>query len=789
MPKNEAELESLISQVLKTVFPTFNTVGIQHQRTFSVNFGHHIVTVDLKDPGKYATRSIFDILLTVDDRPIILLELKRQGHALTEKDREQGLSYARLIHPMPPLTLISNGEINEFYNTYSKALIDVETVDIGFLQNLIDNSFAIALNDFKDAVNILLNRDYTFFSNIINSSSRAKFELKGGRIEQFEKVICNEFIIEREINEEIESLFKKGNSCVGISGEAFSGKTSLLFQLFKRIENSKDFGFYIDCYDYSLSILQQLALDLSASSKLYINIDKVREFFTNSLSEKNRFYLLIDNFNKDIPDKVMEGILELMHLFETSGHRIVFTADEYNLKKLVKVKNRNYYTYFGETSIILKLADLTLTEYNNAKTIMLDSFRIDISHGGHNASEYRKPRILRHLAAAYRHGMDRSFVYKIDSVPNQTVLNLICKNPAYPKELHEFSKNLSLCFRKEHFARKKDAELGTIAFGSGAVMAGTYDKNFGKGLKKILKSGFVVQRYLPNQTIVLYPKFPELVAIYAVDPLVEKLLKMQKNGKTVKEIVADFIDFLTSYPEVDIIGAMVLQKLAADGEFTLFLSLVHELLEMPPQKTEVVDELHALTYIKDRETHLELKIKNTSENSEDLIVEENVIETDGEESGLGSFINNFLPYPILSQLASQIFIIDDEQMNENSLRAHQNLIAKVGSYPHFIMRPDALAESGMIKVTYHEIDGGEVYCHKEGIVEAITQSIQLCYLQSCEYIENVFYDALKQNNTFLLWRIFQALTPFLQSADPDLRKHSSAIITDFMNSRDDLPIC
>ncbi|RYZ84673.1 MAG: hypothetical protein EOP04_17560 [Proteobacteria bacterium] len=119
----------------------------------------------------------------------MLLELKKEGLPLTEEDASQGLSYARLTHPMPPITLVSNGTDNKFYNTYTKEKLTNETVDLEFIQKLTDNSFLLALNDFKEAVNVLLNKEPAVFSKVINQLTEAKFQRLVGEVEEFAKPI------------------------------------------------------------------------------------------------------------------------------------------------------------------------------------------------------------------------------------------------------------------------------------------------------------------------------------------------------------------------------------------------------------------------------------------------------------------------------------------------------------------------------------------------------------------------------------------------------------------------
>ncbi|RIJ46472.1 hypothetical protein D1614_18865 [Maribellus luteus] len=119
---NESTLERRVGTVLKNTFPAFQELKVKQQGSFSVNFGTHKVTVDFKEPSQHSTRAIYDILLTTEDEEVnlILLELKKEGHKISKDNIEQGISYARLVHPMPPITLISNGSDNLFFNTYTK---------------------------------------------------------------------------------------------------------------------------------------------------------------------------------------------------------------------------------------------------------------------------------------------------------------------------------------------------------------------------------------------------------------------------------------------------------------------------------------------------------------------------------------------------------------------------------------------------------------------------------------------------------------------------------------------
>jgi type I site-specific restriction endonuclease len=60
-----------------------------------------------------------DILVKRGGRNLLVVETKREGHALNEKDRDQALLYAKMLDPMVPLALVTNGYDFRLYDTPS----------------------------------------------------------------------------------------------------------------------------------------------------------------------------------------------------------------------------------------------------------------------------------------------------------------------------------------------------------------------------------------------------------------------------------------------------------------------------------------------------------------------------------------------------------------------------------------------------------------------------------------------------------------------------------------------
>ncbi|MBD8388366.1 hypothetical protein [Dysgonomonas sp. BGC7] len=758
MAKNEATLEARIDGVLTSVFPTFRMVNVQYQKSFSIKFGHHNVVVNLKEPSVNPARAIFDVLLTVDDKNTILLELKREGLTLTDEDISQGISYARLIHPMPPLTLISNGEDNLFYNTYTKENISKTNVDLEYIQNLIDNSFQLAINDFKDAISVLLNKEPDLFSKIINQITEVKFERLLGTVNDFTKPICIDFQIERQCLKQIQTLFTDGAALIGIVGSAFTGKTNLLYQFFNKTKSEKNFLLYLDCNDHNYSIFQQLANHFTENTKVLITKDKIREWLINSLIHlpDGKFYLLLDNFNNDIPESIKSEIIELIDIFKGVNHHTLYSIDEFNYKRIAFVENRQYKTIIGDQSKLIQLDELNDEEYDITNSSIFDKYKVLIEHGGHYTPEYREPRILRHLVSLYHGGIKDGQFTKIDAVPNLNLLKAITSNKTYTKQIHDLYRKITYCFFIESELRKKDIDLSIMASGSGAITTDIFKKKFPDDFNDLIKSSIAVFREIRNGMTIIYPKIQELIAVHSIS-LITKMM-IQEKEKSTTELCKLLLDTTISIPYCDIVANGVLLEIAKANEVELFSNLVQELLKMPPLLEKIEKGTKTLMYV-EGVGHIQM-------NFDDDINE-------------GGFIADFLPYVILSQLAAYpLGLVDNKEYSIYAFHLH--LLYEVGSSKELLRRADVRSLNNIKALESFDLDGvGSIISGHEGVIEPFVQSIQKCFFQMPNEIEWLYEKAFEENNFNLLYRIYLALRTIINNTDPELTQRSENYVKRF----------
>lgn len=757
---NEATLEARIDRILATVFPTFKEVRVKHQMSFSVRIGHHTVSVDLKEPSSYPIRAICDILLTIDDKPIILLELKNENLALTQSDIDQGISYAKLIDPMPPLTLVSNGSDNWFFKTYTKEKLSEQTVDFALIQQITDSSFKLAQSDFKNAISTLLSNDTSLFAKIINQISAEKFLRMTGGLADFSKPIAYDFHIDRDLIPEIELEFSAGVPLVGVIGPAFSGKTNVLHSFFLSMRSNNCYLLYLDCADHNYSILQQLANHFTKQTKVHVTKDKIREWMINSLegTTNAHFYLLLDNFNDEIPEEIKSEVIELIDIFRGTNLHTLYTTDELNYQRIAFVENRQYQTIIGQQSKILKLEQLNDQEYNRFNHFLLDNYGIVIEHGGHYSPEYREARILRHLTSLYKHERQENQYKRIPAVPDLEHLNLLVANKTYSHSVHVLYKAMATCFLAEHHLRKRNPYLEVAASGSGAITLATFEKLFPSRVNALLRSSLVVLRTLQNQLTVIFPRIPELLAKYSIESLTLEVLKDAQH-KPIQEICSAFVERVIPMPYNDVVATGVLMALAEKREVDLFSGLVQELMDIPPKDEPIKDGTKTLSYIEGA-GHIEMNFEGDSRD--------------------GGFVGDFLPYAILSQLARYpLKLIDTSMYNEYAF--HLTLLHTVGSIPSFIRREDARSISNMAHYQFYDWPGvGRFVSGGEGIIEPIVQSMLQCYMEIPDAMEMLCERAFQENNFILLWRLQLAIRTLTTSVDAGNSQRANKFMEKFL---------
>ena len=116
---NEEELKA------KVLLPYLDALGISREqieleKTLHLRLGRK--TVEHCGSGSTAVHGRLDVLVrSSSGQNLFVLELKHPDSDLTDEDRDQGISYARLLDQIAPFVLVTNGRDNRLYDTITKA--------------------------------------------------------------------------------------------------------------------------------------------------------------------------------------------------------------------------------------------------------------------------------------------------------------------------------------------------------------------------------------------------------------------------------------------------------------------------------------------------------------------------------------------------------------------------------------------------------------------------------------------------------------------------------------------
>ena len=112
---SEEEIQNLV------VLPLLRSIGfkdgqLEFQNNLTLQLGHQNFEVDKRISGR------LDILVkSIDgEKNLFVIEAKRDDIKFTNKEVEQVISYARLVHPIAPFAILANGKEFKIYDTFTK---------------------------------------------------------------------------------------------------------------------------------------------------------------------------------------------------------------------------------------------------------------------------------------------------------------------------------------------------------------------------------------------------------------------------------------------------------------------------------------------------------------------------------------------------------------------------------------------------------------------------------------------------------------------------------------------
>ena len=130
MNENNITINSEEDAKLHIIIPLLHSLGfveeLQFEGSFYVRLGHN--TVEIANSKRQGIGGRYDILVRYQGRNLCIFEIKSTDQSLTDDDRDQAISYARLVHPICPLAVLSNGIDIRIFDVVTKELLNQSTI-------------------------------------------------------------------------------------------------------------------------------------------------------------------------------------------------------------------------------------------------------------------------------------------------------------------------------------------------------------------------------------------------------------------------------------------------------------------------------------------------------------------------------------------------------------------------------------------------------------------------------------------------------------------------------------
>jgi Type I restriction enzyme R protein N terminus (HSDR_N) len=309
--QTEADLEARIDAAIRAAFSWLPPPSPRHQTKFEFHFGRAVVKIDGAVVSSAQARS--DVLVCHNDVPLAVLELKRPGVPLTADDDAQGLSYARMLHPRPPLVVVTNGETTRILSSHNGTLWEPETPSEQDIARLIAAAGQVASADLKRAVEVLLGPQSTVWAAAMRAATDVSLgELTGGWGDEGLPFV-RDFLIPRRATQEVLSELRRRKRMVIVEGAPMAGKSNVLRELALSIREPEDMTpLFVEADGGGGSGLLQIIADiLSGALGWQVGADDTRTWLRRLSHQAGPALVLIVDGISATRDEVRRDIEEL----------------------------------------------------------------------------------------------------------------------------------------------------------------------------------------------------------------------------------------------------------------------------------------------------------------------------------------------------------------------------------------------------------------------------------------------------------------------------------------------
>lgn len=728
---NEATLEARVNAEIQRHFPSIARLHITHQKYLTLRLGHR-TDIEIGGLKQAQATGHLDILLSFDEKPFAIIELKAPGEPLTDDDRDQGLSYARLLTPQAPLVIVSNGEEAQFFQTYDGKEWNPSNKDEEAVRALFSYTLSCAADERNEAIRLLFGKQPHIWTSLFRNYTESALSQLEGRVDDYSRPLTREFLIERSIVHEIGDLLIKKEPLLVLVGPPLSGKTNVLAQICRAGEFDELIPIYIDAVNTSYGIFQHIANQFTRELYVQVQTSEIRQWLLHSIqSIPGHFVIIIDGWTANVTGTLKEDIDELINfLHPEQSLSVVLSMDDNAFTEAKTISGRPTCSAIGRNAKVIQLNPLDDDEFESACKLLYDNFSACFHHGAQYNQDFRIPRFLRLVASALSHSgnnftEDNSQVKCIPSVTSFLIFESWRQFIVNP-ELEGIFQALAEAYILDKVYRHDDPTLTLMSHGKGHIVQATAEEVLGQAkLSKLQSQGHVGIVRGPHGKVLVLPKIPEFLAAAAAYIIADDCLSIYRE-KGFENAYSMLVEESDHFPYGDLVGARALLEISK-RERNLAHDFILKLLEDEPEQSRLAEGSRVLMYFED-------------------VGEINVHFGKGTNERV---TGNIHPWNILSQLSSYAVLA-----YEGSVDPLLSVLATIGSYPQILIRPYPAPFKQTPGYHVHEIPGhGSVLCHQTGIIETITYAMQCGFYHIPKDMLRLCLFAKEKNLFFLAHRL------------------------------------
>jgi hypothetical protein len=753
----ETDFEARIHGVLTRMFPWFQDGNLKHQLSFALQFGGAEVMV--KDTPRKRVQGRLDILVTYHDKPLAILELKREGTTLSQEDADQAISYARMLRQMAPLAILTNGETTKIFKSFDGAEIEANDWDEAKFKQVMTNVAKVAQDDLKRAIQTLLGGDNQLWVEAVRASTSATIADLEGTWAQNERPFVRDLHFPRKASAFARLVLEKeagGKRIVFISGAPLVGKSSVLKELAQSDWISPNLAvLFVELGSLAQGgIFRRLAEVVSENLGWPADEDEIRHWVRGLSQRKGEPTLVIalDGLTPTM-QSVVQDLVELASNTYGDKIRVIASIDDSSVKSLKISPSGRQENVIGRRSITIEVEPLDDDEFSSARHVLLEKF-ITFAKGAELAAEYRQPWIIRAIGAS---------IFGKSGPPQSTrgallppLLGLSMLDMANDRfaELSDYEEEIGLvaeCIVREYGAPSRERRLVLPALRSFLLDKRHVRKVLGHdGYCRLEERGLA--RTIDFEGLFLCDPRPQEYLAFMVAQVMGKKLATE-IAKSHEQAGQWLIHMCSLLPFGDILGAKAIINAAADlGGISL--AFFETLLADTPRREPLPPGTKAFMYIHEVGTVLihvlsDGAIEATAPGGKPTRL-------DISEEDVPKAISGGQGLLILSHLGSQGMLAVTAQGTVDAGKFLINLMLRIATTPMPLRRPSGDFEKDRHHV--HEVPGqGEVLCHCDGMLEPITLSLMACLLRAGRESEEWIRAATQSNSFALISRLAAAL--------------------------------